>query len=258
MAILNCTPDSFFDGGRYVNTEAALRHAETLLDGGADILDVGGESTRPGAEQVATGEEIERVVPVILEVRRRRADSVISVDTSKRKVAEAALDAGADFVNDVSAASDDGILQLVAEYGAGIALMHRRGDPTTMQTDTSYDDVVAEVYDYLRDRAALALRAGIPKHLVWLDPGVGFGKDVEGNLKILAALPDLAKLGHPVLVGPSRKSFVGHLTGAPVNDRLPGSLAALIPALGIERAVVRVHDPAAVVQFLEVATRIGE
>jgi dihydropteroate synthase len=235
-----------------------LRHAETLLDGGADILDIGGESTRPGAERVATVDEIERVVPVISEVRRRRADSIISVDTSKRVVAEAALEAGADLVNDVSAASDDGILHLVAKYGAGIALMHRRGNPTTMQDDTSYDDVVAEVYDYLRDRAALALRAGIPKHLVWLDPGVGFGKDVEGNLKILAALPDLAKLGHPVLIGPSRKSFIGNLTGAPVDDRMPGSLAALIPALGIERAVVRVHDPVEVVQFLEIATRIGE
>jgi dihydropteroate synthase len=258
MAVVNCTPDSFSDGGRFLDPDVALRHAEDLLEQGADIVDVGGESTRPGARSVPQDEEIRRVVPVISELRHTRPATVISVDTSKRQVAEAALDAGADLVNDVTAGSDDGILQLVAAKGAGIVLMHMRGDPRTMQADTRYDDVVTQVHDYLRGRADAALQAGIPRDLIWLDPGVGFGKDVEGNLKILAALPRLAKLGHPVVIGPSRKSFIGRLTGAPVDDRLPGSLAALIPAVGIDRAVVRLHEPGPARQFLEIATKIRE
>jgi dihydropteroate synthase len=258
MGIVNCTPDSFADGGRCFDRGDALRHAEDLLDGGADIIDVGGESTRPGADPVDVEEEMRRVVPVITELRRRRPEIVLSVDTSKVKVAEASLAAGADLVNDVTASSAPGMLELVARSEAGIVFMHMRGEPRTMQTDTFYDNVVAEVHEHLRNRAAAAIAAGIPAHRVWLDPGVGFGKDDDGNLALLASLPDLAASGHPVLIGPSNKSFIGRLTGAEIGDRLPGTLAALMPAVGIDRAVVRVHDAAAAVQFLAIASRLYE
>jgi dihydropteroate synthase len=256
MGILNCTPDSFADGGLCFDFDDALGHAEQLLEGGADILDVGGESTRPGADPVDLTEERRRVVPVITEIRRRWPEIVVSVDTSKVEVAEDSLAAGADLVNDVTAASAPGMLELVARSNAGIVFMHMRGEPRTMQSDTTYDNVVAEVHEHLRSRAADAIAAGIPAHRVWLDPGIGFGKDYEGNLALLAALPDLAASGHPVLIGPSNKSFIGRLTGAGVEERLPGTLAALLPAVGIDRAVVRVHDASAAAQFLEIASRL--
>lgn len=258
MGILNCTPDSFSDGGRNFDFDDALQNTERMIDGGADIIDVGGESTRPGADPVETSEELRRVVPMITEIRRRWPDLVLSVDTSKTDVADAALAAGADLVNDVTAASADGMLDLVAQAGAGIVLMHMRGEPRTMQVDTHYDHVVAEVHDHLRRRARAAIDAGIPAHRVWLDPGIGFGKDDDGNLALLAALPDLATAGYPVLVGPSNKSFIGRLTGADVSERLPGTLAALWSAVGIDRAVVRVHDTSAASQFLKIAARIHE
>jgi dihydropteroate synthase len=258
MGILNCTPDSFADGGRCFDFDDALQHAEDLVSGGADIIDVGGESTRPGADPVDVTEELRRVLPVITEIRQRWPEIVLSADTSKVEVAEASLAAGADLVNDVAAASTPSMLELVARSNAGIVLMHMRGRPRTMQMDTAYDNVVAEVHEHLRSRAAAAIAAGIPAHRVWLDPGIGFGKDDDGNLALLAALPDLAAVGHPVLIGPSSKSFIGRLTGAEIGDRLPGTLAALLPALGIDRAVVRVHDASAAVQFLEIASRLHE
>jgi dihydropteroate synthase len=258
MAVLNRTPDSFSDGGRFLDDAAGLEHAERLVAEGADILDIGGESTRPGAEPVPAAEELQRVVPTIAELRRRHPSLLISVDTSKPEVAEAALDAGADLVNDVTAAADAKMLELVARRGAAIVLMHMRGSPATMQVDTSYRDVVAEVCDFLDGRARAAEAAGIPPQRVWVDPGIGFGKDVDGNLRLLAGLPRLAGLGHPVIFGASRKSFLGRLTGAPVDGRLSGSLAALIPAIGLERVVVRVHDPEATRHFLEVACRLRE
>lgn len=258
MGILNCTPDSFADGGRAYRFDDALRHAQALIEGGATIVDVGGESTRPGADPVDACEEKRRIVPVISEIRQRWPSVVVSVDTSKVEVAEDALEVGADLVNDVTAGAQAGMLELVAEHGAGIILMHMRGEPRSMQTDTSYTNVVAEVHEHLRRRAAAAVDAGILPHRVWLDPGIGFGKDDAGNLALLAALPDLGVLDHPVVVGPSQKSFIGRLTGAAVEARLPGTLGALIPAIEIPRAVVRVHDPAAAVQFLEIGACIRE
>jgi dihydropteroate synthase len=258
MGILNCTPDSFSDGGRDLLFEDAMRHAQSMLESGAAIIDVGGESTRPGAHPVDAAEEIRRIAPVIEAIRRSWPAVVLSVDTSKVEVAYKALEAGADLVNDVTAASAPGMLALVAEHGAGIVLMHMRGEPRTMQRDTTYTDVVAEVHEHLRQRATAAVEAGIPPRRVWLDPGIGFGKDEVGNLALLAALPDLAALGHPVLVGPSNKGFIGRLTGADIAARGPGTLAALLPAVGIAEAVVRVHDPAAAVQFLEIAARLHE
>ena len=256
MGILNCTPDSFADGGRYFQYEDAIHHAENLLDSGAEILDVGGESTRPGANQVGPAEEIRRTLPVIEEIRSRHPEALLSIDTTKVEVAAAALEAGADMVNDVSAASAPGMLELVAANEAGIVLMHMRGEPRTMQRDIEYTDVVAEVHEHLRLRALEATGKGIPCNRVWLDPGIGFGKNDNGNLALLAALPDLEALGHPVLVGPSNKSFIGRLSGAEVEDRLAGTLAALIPAVGLARAALRVHEPAAALQFLEIATRV--
>jgi dihydropteroate synthase len=258
MGILNCTPDSFADGGRHFGAEDAVRHGERMLADGALILDVGGESTRPGAAAVEAAEESRRVLPVIGELRTRRPDALLSVDTSKPEVAAAALEAGADLVNDITGGSAPGMLELVAARGAGVVLMHMRGTPRTMQLDLGYRNVVAEVHSYLLERAQAAVAAGVQRHRVWLDPGIGFGKDDEGNLALLAALPDLAAHGLPVVVGPSRKSFIGRLTGAPLESRLPGTLGALIPVLALERAVVRVHDPAAAVQFLEIAVRVSE
>ena len=258
MGILNRTPDSFADGGRSFKFHDSLNHAENLIAGGADIIDIGGESTRPGADPVNVAEELRRVVPVITEIRKRWSDIALSVDTSKVEVAEASLAAGADLINDVTAASADGMLELVARSNAGIVLMHMRGEPRTMQSVTTYTDVVAEVHEHLRCRAAAAIAAGIPAQRVWLDPGIGFGKDDDGNLALLAALPDLAAVGHPVLVGPSSKSFIGRLTGAKIGERLPGTLAAILPAIGLDRAVVRVHDASAAVQFLKIASRLHE
>jgi len=258
MGILNRTPDSFADGGDHLRFEDAIGHAESLLDDGAAIIDIGGESTRPGASPVDATEEMRRVIPVISEIRRRWPETLLSVDTSKVEVASAAMDSGADLVNDVTAASEPGMLELVAGRGAGVVLMHMRGEPRTMQHDTTYSDVVAEVHEFLRKRAATAVATGIQPHRVWLDPGIGFGKDDAGNLALLASLSDLSAIGHPVVVGPSNKSFIGRLSGTPVELRLPGTLGALISAVGLPRVVVRVHDAAAAVQFLEIATRLHE
>lgn len=253
MGVLNCTPDSFSDGGRYFRRDVAVAQGLQLLDDGAHILDVGGESTRPGASAVDAREELRRTIPILSEIRRRRPDSVLSIDTSKADVAAAALDIGVDIVNDVTAGSNPRMLPLVAEHGATVVLMHMRGTPRTMQNDTSYVDVVGEVIHYLNDRARAAGAAGVDPDRVWLDPGIGFGKDDSGNLDLLAAVGTIADLGHPVVIGPSRKSFIGRMTDAGLNDRLPGTLAALQPALGVPKTVVRVHDPGPVRQYLTIA-----
>jgi dihydropteroate synthase len=252
IGIVNVTPDSFSDGGRFATIEAAVEYAKTLVQAGADVLDVGGESTRPGAEGVTTETEICRVVPVIKELARQLPAVMICVDTSKPAVAEAALAAGASIVNDVTAGRATGMFELIGKSNAGIILMHMRGDPRSMQIDTGYDDVVAEVFAFLRERAQQAHAAGIRPECILLDPGIGFGKDLDGNLALIAALPDLVSLGFGVVLGVSRKSFIGTLTGAVVGDRLPGSLAAIASTVGLERAFVRVHDVADTVQFLKV------
>jgi len=253
MGVLNLTPDSFSDGGRFASSELAVAHAEAMLDAGADLVDVGGESTAPVAAPV----EADRVIPVIAELLRRRPAATVSVDTSKAEVAEKALAAGARVVNDVGAGRDPAMLATVARHGAAIVLMHMRGEPGSMQRDTAYADVVAEVHAFLAERAAAAAAAGIPPERVLLDPGIGFGKDVEGNLRLLAALPDLAALGHPVVVGASRKSFIGRVAGEPdPGVRLPGSLASLAGTARLPRAIVRVHDVAETVQFLAVLAAV--
>ena len=253
MGIINVTPDSLADRVHLVSHDAAVAHGLRLAKEGADLLDIGGESTRPGATAVSVEDEAGRVVSVIAELAALVPDVPLSVDTSKPEVARRALDAGARIVNDVSAGAAPGMLELVASRDATIILMHMRGTPATMQGDTSYDDVVAEVHGFLLERAGAAIAAGVPRDQVWLDPGIGFGKNLAGNVRLLAALPDLAALGHPVVVGASRKSFIGMLSGAPVEDRLPGSLAALASATSLPRGIARVHDVAASVQFLTVS-----
>jgi dihydropteroate synthase len=257
MGVVNVTPDSFSDGGQHADATSAVAHALALIDAGAEAVDIGGESTRPGSDGVSADVELERVVPVIAAVKAARPGSVVSVDTSKTEVARAALDHGADLVNDVTAGAAPGMLDLVAARGAAVVLMHMRGVPRTMQTDTRYDDVVEDVRSFLVDRAEAALRAGIDRDSILLDPGIGFGKDVEGNLALLRGLDRLASTGHTVLVGTSRKSFLGLLTGAPVSERVGATLASLVPALRLERVVVRVHDVAEVVRFRTVLEALG-
>jgi dihydropteroate synthase len=258
MGVLNVTPDSFSDGGRFGSLEEAVECASRMFDAGADVLDVGGESTRPGAAPVSGAVEADRVIPVIAELIRRRPGARVSVDTSKADVANRALRAGACLVNDVSAGLDPGMFPAVAKHDAGIVLMHMRGDPRTMQRDTGYVDVVAEVHSFLAGRAAAAVAAGIAPDRILLDPGIGFGKNVEANLRLLSALPDLASLGHAVVVGTSRKSFIGEVAGGIGPDaRMPGSLASIAGTARLPRVIVRVHDVAETVQFLSILAALG-
>jgi dihydropteroate synthase len=240
MGILNVTPDSFSDGGLFHDREAAVARARIMMEEGADVLDVGGESTRPGAEPVPPALQIERVVPVIAAVADLGVP--VSVDTACAHVARAALDAGADWINDVTALSDPEMGPLAATRGCPVVLMHMRGEPRTMQRDVQYTDVVSEVVDYLRDRGRYAESLGIPRCNVILDPGIGFGKRPEHNLELLRAVPRLVDTGYAVLVGASRKSFLGACFGMEPAERRTGSVAAALAAAAGGAHVVRVHD----------------
>jgi dihydropteroate synthase len=242
MGVLNVTPDSFSDGGLYLDAEAAVRRGIEIAAEGADLIDVGGESTRPGSDEVSAAEEIDRVVPVIKRLSSELGDIPISVDTRKAEVAHAALAAGATIVNDVSAGADPRMFGVVRESGAGLVLMHMRGDPKTMQEDPRYEDVVSEVRDQLAARLEAAMGAGIDAERLAVDPGIGFGKTVEHNLALLQRIDVLSEIGRPVLVGPSRKSFIGKVLGGDVDDRLEGTLAAVAWVLARGTHIVRVHD----------------
>jgi dihydropteroate synthase len=254
MGVVNVTPDSFSDGGQFLDPDAAIEHGLRLADEGADILDIGGESTRPGAEPVSEDEELRRVLPVI-EGLARDGDARISVDTMKLPVARAALGAGATLVNDVSAFRfQPEMAELVAEADAGCCLMHMLGKPRTMQEDPRYDDVVSEVKAFLEERLAFAVSAGIDEERVWLDPGIGFGKTVEHNLELLRRLDEIVAIGRPVVVGTSRKSFLGKLAGGrDEGERLPGTIATNVLALERGASVFRVHDVAQNADALAVA-----
>lgn len=255
--ILNVTPDSFSDGGRWMSPEAAVEQALRLVQEGADVLDVGGESTRPGAATVPLDEEVRRTAPVIEALRRARVALPISIDTRKAAVARAALDAGADIVNDVSAGRfDAALLPLVAERRAGLVLMHMLGEPATMQRAPAYEDVLAEVAEFLAGRRQAALAAGVLPERLWVDPGIGFGKTLEHNLALLRGLEHVGR-GAPVLLGASRKSFLGALTGRAAPERLLGSLACVARAQAAGTAAVRVHDVAATRELLEVLAAIS-
>lgn len=242
MGILNVTPDSFSDGGRFMDAGRALERALEMVSEGAAWIDIGGESTRPGAAPVGAEEEKRRVVPVVEALAREGL--VVSVDTTKASVAEAALSSGASMINDVSALSmDPEMAGVAARHGCPVVLMHMRGTPGTMQLDTFYEDLVSEVYGYLHSRIEFAARRGIDPENVIVDPGLGFGKSVEGNLEILGRLREFRSLGRPVLAGPSRKSFIGKtLGGSEPADRLAGTLAACVLAVNNGAAILRVHD----------------
>ncbi len=253
VGVLNVTPDSFSDGGRFLDPGAALEHALRLAAEGADLVDVGGESTRPGAPEVPEEEEIERVIPVLERLARSRFPVPVSVDTSKAGVARAAIDAGAALVNDVRGLSDPALARVVAETGVPVVLMHMRGTPRDMRERATYADLLGEVRDELRGAMDRAVAAGVHEDRIVLDPGIGFAKTAEQSVEVLARLGELAGLGRPLLVGPSRKSFIGALTGAPPEERLAGTVAAVTAAVLSGAAFVRVHDVAASRQALRVA-----
>lgn len=253
--VVNATPDSFSDGGR--GTEACVDHALRLLDEGADVLDVGGESSRPGAAPVPVDEELRRVLPVLQGIRRARPGAVLSVDTRRAAVAREAVDAGATWVNDISGGADPDMGPLVASAGVGWVLMHLRGDFTTMQQHTAYDDLVEEVAAFLAARVQAAVAAGVARARLRIDPGVGFGKARQDNPQLIAATPRLSRVA-PVLVGASRKAFIGDLTGvAAPAERVHGSVGAALAAAALGAVAVRVHDVAATRQALTVFTACG-
>ncbi len=256
MGVVNVTPDSFSDAGRHLDHDAAVEHGRRLVADGAAIVDVGGESTRPGAEPVSAAEELGRVIPVIEGLAADTNDARISIDTTKLEVAQAALDAGAEIVNDVSAFRfAPALAALVAERGAGCCLMHMLGEPRTMQETPRYKDVVSEVKAFLEERLEFVLSGGVCEESVWLDPGIGFGKTVEHNLELLRRLDEIVAIGPPVVIGTSRKSFLGKLTGGRHEDeRLPGTIATTVLALERGARVFRVHDVREVVDALAVAS----
>jgi dihydropteroate synthase len=258
MGVVNVTPDSFSDGGRYRQAGAACDHALALLDAGAHWLDVGGESTRPGADPVSEAEELDRVMPVIEAIRAARPQAQISIDTMKPGVARAAVEAGAGMWNDVNALRADEALETAAGLDCLIALMHMQGAPQTMQAAPAYDDVVTDVARFLGQRAGAAMAAGVARERLWLDPGIGFGKTLAHNLALIAALESFSGLGFPVLFGASRKRFIQAVdeTADDAMDRLGGSLAAALHAARAGCAVIRVHDVRETVQALKVQAAI--
>jgi dihydropteroate synthase len=255
LGIVNVTPDSFSDGGLFLEPERAIEHALRLVDEGADLLDIGGESTRPGARGVSATEELDRVGPVLEGLRH--VEVPISIDTAKVAVAEMALDAGAEMVNDVTAfRSEPRLAALCADRGCGVVLMHMQGTPRTMQRDPAYDDVVDDIKAFLAERIEFATSEGVEEERIWIDPGIGFGKTVEHNLELLNRLGELRELGRPVVIGASRKSFIGRITGRDVHERLGGTIASNVVALLGGAEVFRVHDVAELRQALDVTEAI--
>jgi dihydropteroate synthase len=253
MGVVNVTPDSFSDGGRFSDTAGAVTHALRLVDEGAAIVDIGGESTRPGAPAVSIDEELRRVIPVIEQLRARVAVP-ISIDSRHAQVMRAALAAGADMVNDVQALQGPEALRVVADCGAGICLMHMQGDPRSMQQAPHYNDVVTEVRDFLAARVAACRAAGIEEERIAIDPGIGFGKTRAHNLEILSKLQAFTALGRPIVIGVSRKSTIGALTGRPVTERLAGSIALATLAAARGAAIIRAHDVAATVDAMRIVS----
>ncbi|MET0986022.1 MAG: dihydropteroate synthase [Steroidobacteraceae bacterium] len=257
MGVLNVTPDSFSDGGRYTTVPMAVERARMMVEEGARIIDVGGESTRPGAAAVTPAEEIERVTPVI-EALRSRLDVLVSVDTRQTDVAKAALEAGAHMINDVSALSAPDMIELVSRSAAGVCLMHKQGEPRTMQVQPKYGDVVREVKQYLAARIQACEAVGIARSRIVIDPGIGFGKTLQHNLALIARLTELQELGVAVLIGVSRKSMFKTLLGRELEDRLPGTVATTCAAVLAGAAIVRTHDVAAAIDASKVAIALRE
>jgi dihydropteroate synthase len=251
MGIVNVTPDSFSDGGLFGSSESAVAHALQMVEAGADMLDIGGESSRPGAAPISVEEELRRVIPVV-EALASKAGVPISVDTCKPQVMHAAIAAGADIINDIRALQEPGALEAVAASNAGVCLMHMLGTPQTMQQEPVYADVSVEVRSFLKARADAAIAAGIARERIVLDPGFGFGKRSADNIALLRELSSLCELGYPLLVGLSRKSVLGYLTGSSVEERLPASIAAAVISAMRGARILRVHDVKATVDALKV------
>jgi dihydropteroate synthase len=242
MGILNVTPDSFSDGGKFADRKIARDHALQMIDEGADMIDIGGESSRPGAEPVSMDEELNRTIPVI-EAIRQKADCLISIDTYKPTVAKAALDAGADMVNDISGFTfDNGMAPLVAKRNVPVILMHIKGIPRDMQKDPHYDNLMREIRQFFKNQVASAKAKGVSDEMIILDPGIGFGKRLEDNFEIIRELRQICAMGYPVLLGPSRKSFIGTVLDIPVEERLEGTLASITAGIINGAKMVRVHD----------------
>jgi len=257
MGVLNVTPDSFSDGGKFYEPEIAINHALQMLDEGADIIDIGGESTRPGAEPLPIDIELKRVIPIIQSIIKARPDAVISIDTYKSIAAEKSIKAGAKIVNDISGLSfDPEMKNVIREYKVPVVIMHIKGTPRNMQENPYYEDLMGELIQYFRERINLALEAGIRKNQIIIDPGIGFGKRIEDNYVILNHLDELASLGYTVLVGPSRKSFVGKVLNLPPAERIWGTAAAVAIAVYKGVNIIRVHDVKEMIQVVKIAERI--
>jgi dihydropteroate synthase len=257
MGILNVTPDSFSEGGRFFDTDDAVKHAGQMVADGADIVDVGGESTRPGSDPVAAEEELERVLPVIERLVEEIPHTPISIDTRKSAVAARALEAGATIVNDVSAGADPAMFDAVREHDAAVVLMHMQGEPKTMQETPTYDDVVGEVHEFLRERIEAAEFAGVDPERIAVDPGIGFGKDLGHNLELMRRVDAFLDLGRPVLVGPSRKRFISAILDLPEDQRVEGTIGAVAWMVARGAHVVRVHDAREVVRAVRVIDAIA-
>ncbi len=256
MGIVNVTPDSFYDGGRHDSTAGAIAHAHKLVADGADMLDVGGESTRPGAQPVGIQEELDRVLPVIEGLRG--VSVPVSIDTCKLEVMRAAISAGVEMVNDINAFQDASAMHEVAAHNVAVCMMHKQGTPQTMQSSPGYSDVVSEIWDFLRTRIIAAEAAGIKRDRMVIDPGFGFGKTLEHNLALLRELERLNELGVPVMAGLSRKSMLGALTGRSVDERMAGSVVAALIAVQLGASIVRVHDVRETVDALKIWNALNE
>jgi dihydropteroate synthase len=255
MGILNVTPDSFSDGGRFTQLDAALHQAHTMADEGASIIDVGGESTRPGAQPVSEQQELDRVIPVVERIAHE-LDVIISIDTSKARVMAEAVRAGAHMINDVLALRAEDALVTAAQCRVPVCLMHMQGEPRTMQSQPHYRDVVAEVQSFLQQRIEASLAVGIPRDHIILDPGFGFGKNLQHNLLLFRHLPQLVELGYPVLVGVSRKSMLGSILDLPVDQRMAGSLGLAALAAWLGASIIRAHDVGQTVQALQAVSAV--
>ena len=257
MGILNVTPDSFSDGGLFYNTDEAVSHALQLIENGIDIIDIGGESTRPGAEKISEEEEIQRIIPVVKQIRELSSEIIISIDTTKSMVAQKAIQSGANIINDISGFSfDNKMIDVVRESKVPVIIMHMQGDPSNMQNKPVYDDLIIDISSFFKSKIKLAIDAGIKKEQIILDPGIGFGKTVGDNFQLINQLNEFCKLGFPVMIGPSRKSFIGTTLNLPVDDRLEGTAAAVAVGVMNGARIVRVHDVKEIKRVVTIVEKI--
>ena len=257
MGIVNVTPDSFSDGGKFFSPEVAISHASKLIAQGADIIDIGGESTRPGAEQVSESEELKRVIPVIEKIRTDNPTILISIDTTKASVAKHAVEAGADIINDVSGLSfDNNMIGIVESFNIPVVIMHMKGNPQNMQLNPEYEDIVNEILDFFKMKIKIAIQSGINRSMIILDPGIGFGKTVDHNFKLLSRLNEFNVLELPIMIGPSRKSFIGITLDLPPEDRVEGTAAAVSAGVMNGASIVRVHDVKSMKRVVRIIEKI--